>query len=417
MFVNVGVAVPSTALKAGVWVRMLLVSVTFAAASAAVGCSGDDTDDGGGQVARSGPLSGAELETAKRVIKNYADVVYTSYKASHSEAVALDGALDGFVSAPSATTMQTAKDAWLAARTPYGQTEGYRFYGGPIDDEDGPEGQINAWPMDELYIDYVAGMPDVGIINDPATHPNITKASIAALNEVGGEANVATGYHAIEFLLWGQDLNQDGPGERPFTDYVTDGSGTAANQDRRGAYVSAASKLLVDDLQEMVDAWEPDKDNYRKTFEALDPGVALTNMLQGMGFLSGGELSGERMNVAYTSQEQEDEHSCFSDNTHNDILYNAQSIQNVYLGNFGSHDGPGIDELVEGRDPELNKQLKTEMTASIRAIKDIPVPFDSALQEEHGREKIKVAIDSLRAQTTTIAKVAELFDLKIVVEE
>ena len=27
------------------------------------------------------------------------------------------------------------------------------------------------------------------------------------LHEIGGnEANVATGYHAIEFLLWGQDL-------------------------------------------------------------------------------------------------------------------------------------------------------------------------------------------------------------------
>lgn len=28
----------------------------------------------------------------------------------------------------------------------------------------------------------------------------------------GVQANVATGYHAIEFLLWGQDLNGTNPG-------------------------------------------------------------------------------------------------------------------------------------------------------------------------------------------------------------
>ena len=74
------------------------------------------------------------------------------------------------------------------------------------------------------------------------------------LQEAGDiEANVATGYHAIEFLLWGQDLNGTGPGagKRPATDYRR-ANCTGGNCDRRAAYLKAATDLLVSDLEEMV---------------------------------------------------------------------------------------------------------------------------------------------------------------------
>ena len=79
----------------------------------------------------------------------------------------------------------------------------------------------------------------------------ITPALIADLNEVGGsEANVASGYHAIEFLLWGQDLNgtNAGAGERPYTDYVVGEGCSNGNCARRAEYLQAASSLLIQDL-------------------------------------------------------------------------------------------------------------------------------------------------------------------------
>jgi putative iron-regulated protein len=45
--------------------------------------------------------------------------------------------------------MDAAKEAWLTARQSYGPTEAYRPYGAPIDDDNGPEGQLNACPLDE----------------------------------------------------------------------------------------------------------------------------------------------------------------------------------------------------------------------------------------------------------------------------
>ena len=93
-------------------------------------------------------------------------------------AEALHDAIDAFVAGPTDATLQAAKDAWLAGRRLYGPTEVFRFYDGPIDNpDDGPEGQINAWPMDEAYVDYADGDPEAGIVNDVASVPEITDES------------------------------------------------------------------------------------------------------------------------------------------------------------------------------------------------------------------------------------------------
>ena len=197
-----------------------------------------------------------ELSDAPPVIDGYTAIVRAGYDDTLATARALKTAVDAFVAAPSPATLEAARTAWKAAREPYGQTEAFRFYDGPIDDPDtGPEGRINSWPLDEVYIDYVEGNATGGIINDPAMFPTLTKQAIADQNAVGGEENISTGYHAIEFLLWGQDMDPNGPGARPYTDYVTGG---AANHDRRGQYLKLVAELLVDDLQAVVDAWEPD---------------------------------------------------------------------------------------------------------------------------------------------------------------
>src|SRR5439155_5439287 len=191
-------------------------------------------------------------------------------------------------------------EAWLAARVPYSQTEVCRFYDGPIDQL---EGAVNAWPIDENYIDYVADNPEAGVINAVSTFPAVSRELILSLNEKEGKKNVSTGFHAIEFLLWGQDMSATGPGDRPWSDYASGGR----NADRRRQYLRIVTDLLVENLQTVAAAWtDGNRGNYRSEFLAMDPDAALANILKGMGALSGPEVAGERMTVPYETKEQED---------------------------------------------------------------------------------------------------------------
>jgi putative iron-regulated protein len=349
-------------------------------------------------------------------VETYADGVHASYAASLESATAMDVAIDAFLADPTEATLDAAKQAWLDARDDYGLTEAFRFYGGPIDDEeDGPEGLINAWPMDEAYVDYVEGAPDAGIVNDPETYPTIDAELLVSLNEAGGETNISTGWHAIEFLLWGQDLNDDGPGDRPVSDYVD-----APNADRRATYLATTSDLLLTHLQSMVDAWDPEAEgNYRAEFLALDPDVAMTNIITGIGELSRGELAGERMNVAYSERSQEDEHSCFSDNTTNDIIANASGIRMVLTGEYpGVTDGTSVLDAIAAADEDLADELSAQVDASVAAVSDIPAPFDAHLRDgvpdsDPGRASVLTGIEALEAQTPTIVSAAEALDLTI----
>ena len=238
---------------------------------------------------------GDEVDVRRAVVDNYAAGAYASYARSLTTARELDASIDSFLAAPSQVRLDAAKHAWLRARDDYGVTEIYRFYEGPIDNEEnGPEGLINAWPLDEAYIDYVDGNPQAGIVNKPGEFPVIDAELLVSLNEEGGEENVSTGWHAIEFLLWGQDLYADGPGYRPVDDYTVND-----NADRRGAYLAVASDLLLSHLQDMVDAWAPGGNNYRSQFVSKDSNAALTDIITGIGEMSRGELAGERITVAY----------------------------------------------------------------------------------------------------------------------
>lgn len=349
-------------------------------------------------------------------VETYADGVHASYQASLESAQELDSLIDTFVAEPTEENLDATKEQWLAARDDYGVTEAFRFYGGPIDNEEtGPEGLINAWPMDEAYVDYVEGDDDAGIINDPDTYPTIDAELIESLNEAGGETNISSGWHAIEFLLWGQDLSEDGPGTRPASDYSD-----APNADRRGQYLAVTSDLLVGHLQDLVDAWAPEvDDNYRAEFLALEPEAAMTDIITGIGELSRGELAGERMNVAYSERSQEDEHSCFSDNTTADIVNNATGIQMVLTAAYpGGVEGVSVLDVIRDEDADLADELESQVDASVTAVTAIPAPFDQHLREgvpdsDPGRQSVLAGIEALEAQTPTIVSAAEALGLTI----
>ncbi len=353
------------------------------------------------------PAQAQTAATPAAVVAHHANLVHTSYADTLAAARTMQRAITAFLAAPSVETQKAARDSWLAAREFYGQTEAYRFYGGPIDNDDGPEGQLNAWPMDESYVDYVEGNATAGIVNN--RKQPITKKALAALNERGGEENVATGWHAIEFMLWGQDLSETGPGERPHTDFV---DGGRPNADRRRTYLKVVTELLIDDLNSLVRAWAPGvKNNYRARFEK-GGNESLRKMLVGLGSLSRGELAGERLEVALASQDQEDEHSCFSDNTHRDAVANATGIENVWLGRWKRPDGsllqgPGLRELVAAKDAALAERTTRQIRSSVEAAESIPAPFDRAIAVGHpGRARIEATIASLTQQSKDLVEAA-----------
>ena len=370
-----------------------LLAIALAIPLGAVGCDSSDGD-------------AADRSAA---VATYADVVLASYRDSYDAAVELDRAIDAFVAAPSQAGLDDAKQAWLDAREPYGQTEAYRFSNGPIDAADGPEGLLNAWPLDESYVDYVEGDLDAGIINRPEQFPTINQDLILDLNEQGGEENVSAGYHAIEFLLWGQDLSATGPGDRPLTDYTT-----GDNADRRRAYLAAASDLLLVHLGGMVAEW--DAGGYRDTFLALDSDQAIRNVLTGIGTLAKSELAVERIFVAVENQNQEDEHSCFSDNTHRDIVANAQGIANVWHGSYVRTDGStvsgtSLSDLVRAKDEALADRIDGNVAAALDAVNAIPAPFDQAIIDD--QQTVLAAVEALQALGDSFVEGAAALGIQI----
>lgn len=390
-----------------------LAGGTIALALVAGACGGDDADEATSDDAGSA-ASGVDAGDLEAAATTYADLVYASYSDATTGAEDLGTAIEAFLAAPSDETLDAARQAWLDARDLYGPTEAFRFYDGPIDNpDDGPEGQINAWPLDEAYIDYVDGDPTAGIVNDAAGFPEITTDVVVSANEAGGETNISTGWHGIEFLLWGQDLSDDGPGARPVTDYTT-----SPVAERRATYLRTLSDLLVADLTSVRDQWAPDGGAYREEFLA-DPDQAVSNMLRGMGALSSGELAGERISVAYETKDQEDEHSCFADNTTADIAGNASGIRMVYLADHPAVDGTSLSDLVAEFDPDLDEQLRAELDTSVEQAEGLQAPFDQLIlgdDEAPGRVQLLELIESLQAQGDSIAAVAERFGYQISLE-
>lgn len=361
------------------------------------------------------PAVATQTVTHAAVNAQYAALVFANYQDVHQATLALQSAIDAFLASPSETTQETAKKAWLAAREPYGQTEAFRFYGGPIDSDSGPEGRMNAWPMDESFVDSVEGKPNTGLINNAKF--KITRKNLIAQNERSGEENIATGWHAIEFLLWGQDLSETGPGERSFKDFV---DGKAPNADRRRLYLKTVMDLLEDDTASLVKAWAPDvKTNYRAQFEKGGK-ESVRKMLVGLGALSRGELAGERLEVALNSQDQEDEHSCFSDNTHRDAVTNAKGIQNVWLGSYQRLDGtvvsgPSLRALTVLTEPALAEKTTQQVAQSVAAAEAIQAPFDREIlgaKDAPGRQRIQKTIDSLTQQSKDLVAVASAVGIK-----
>ncbi|WP_135079082.1 imelysin family protein [Terasakiella sp. SH-1] len=389
----------------------------------------------------------AAAPSTTEIVKNYSDIALAMYTDAYTTAQKLKVAVDALIANPSDATLKAARDAWVAARVPYQQTEGFRFGNTVVDDW---EGKVNAWPLDEGLIDYVDASygkssdenpaytlnviankkvrigPDV--IDATNITPQLLEGSLHEAQEV--EANVATGYHAIEFLLWGQDLNgtEAGAGNRPASDFDTKNC-TNGNCDRRAQFLTAATDLLISDLQYIVTAWS-EGGEARKDIASKSENDALSTILSGIGSLSYGELGGERMKLGVLLHDPEEEHDCFSDNTHNSHYYNQIGMNAIYTGKYQRVDGSMISgasvaQLAEAKAPAANKRLQGLLdatTAKMQIMKDTAdsgkMAYDQMLAENNdaGNKILLDVVDGLVNQTRGIEQVVSELGLKIEVE-
>jgi putative iron-regulated protein len=321
---------------------------------------------------------------ASEFSKTYAEAAFTDYSAVQKQAELLQKSIDTFLLETTPQNFENVKNVWTEARKAYSITEIYRFYGGPIDDENGPEDLINSWPLDEAYIDYVKGNSKSGIINQVDLYPEITKELVIELNQKDGEKNISTGWHAIEFLLWGQDFNLNGPGQRPLKDFQ---EGLGQNALRRRTYLKILGELLVENLQYVASAWNPlNINSYNKKFLDSSEQDNLTKAFTSLISMSSDELAIERMFVAYDTQLQEDEDSCFSDTTHFDLLYNFIGIKNLWMLVKNSKDiAPELKDSVDKRLSQIEVELE-----------NFKGPFDQAIFEPEGRKQILFIVNSLQ---------------------
>jgi putative iron-regulated protein len=385
------------------------------------------------------PVSAA---TVKEVADTYANIALAAYEDSISRAKELKAAIESLIATPSDATLGAARAAWIDARVPYMQTEAYRFGNKIVDDW---EGRVNAWPLDEGLIDYVDATYGKASDSNPLYAANvianksltvggrkvdattITKELLKSLQEAERiEANVATGYHAIEFLLWGQDLNGTGPGAgtRPATDYDLKRC-TGGNCDRRTAYLRVAMELLVEDLEEMVDNWKPDGAARKALAESgADP---LVSIFKGLGSLSYGEMAGERMKLGLLLNDPEEEHDCFSDNTHNSHYYDVIGIENVYFGRYKRIDGttmagPSVSDLVKAKSADIDDRVRKALAVTNARMTTLKVraetveAYDQMIGEGNtvGNALVESVIAALIAQAKEFERAVAVLELKVI---
>ncbi len=413
----------------------------------------------------------ATEKTPAPLLATYANIALDAYDNAEADAKKLQQSLSTFASSTTAANFGLAKKAWLASRESYGKTEIFRLSNGPVDAEEGwveaaygaLEGQINAWPLDENMIDYTVdseGHRTSGNIIDTAGKFNpggedaesvdttsITVDVITALNENGGDANVASGYHAIEFLLWGQDQDYENfladkvtngalvAGQRPLADFTNDKFAK-----RRLAYLNTAADKLLADLGVISGAWSKktsgncDKDAtgcYRAAIlgqlkgkdaaKNISRDTALKQIVAGMGVFLKSELANERIAVAVLTPSEEDEHSCFSDNTHRDIALNYLGFVNVLKGEY---DGKGYGDSFYAKSSAETKAkidgLITAIDAKVAHVNELAQSkwhFDYQIMPGNNASEIRKMKNEMRKLGDAMVLVANDIGLSLTEED
>ena len=350
-------------------IRNLTFTTLALASMATLAC---DSDDGG--------------ETAagfddKQVIADFADkVVVPTYERLADKAVELQTAVGALADAPDAAKLTAAQAAWVAARAPWEQSEGFLF--GPVDTF-GIDPALDTWPLDETALKGVLASGDA-----------LTPAYVATLTDS------QKGFHTMEYLLFGIDSAQ-----------------TVADLDAReleyleaiaGDFVALTARLATSWTDGDAELTTPYRDLFATAGEAGNQaypslGAAAQEIVQGMSGICD-EVANGKIADPYDAHDPFLEESQFSHNSLIDFQNNMRSVQNAYLGSVpdAGTSGRGLTAWVMVKAPALDAQIKAEITAAIAAIAAIPGPFSTAIVTESSYPLVEAAQAAIRKLQDTL---------------
>jgi putative iron-regulated protein len=180
--------------------------------------------------------------------------------------------------------------------------------------------------------------------------------------------------------------------------------------------------MLVDDLSWMVKQWGAEGEARKAVTGNVDAGISA--IVTGLGSLSYGELAGERMKLGLMLHDPEEEHDCFSDNTHNSHYYDVVGMQAVYSGSYRringtTMTGPGLGAIIAKAAPDLDREMKAKLTATHDAMLKLKQRaetverYDQMLAEGNaeGGAVVQAAIDKLTDQTRTLERIVAALKL------
>ncbi len=315
---------------------------------------------------------------ATSLISNLTDnIIVAGYEDLDSKAGDLINALSVLQTNQNETSLQTAQNAWKAARQPWEQGEAHIF--GPVDSLE-IDPHLDSWPLNT---------------NDMATLVNEANPDFSSLNDD------IQGFHAMEYLLFGNG--------------ATTNTRAADLNTNELAYLAALSQAFEGYTDDLYQAWQTSFENssaYKSYL--LTPGNAyyasdlavMDELINGMigivDEVANGKIAdpfGSSAGEANTSLVE----SQYSWNSLTDFANNIRGVQNVYQGEFsGNSDQPGIVDFVAAADSELATRIEGEISASIAAIENIgndgsseTMPFRVAIADASGRVRIQAAIDAL----------------------
>lgn len=362
------------------------------------------------------------------ILETYADIGLASYQDSLAGAQNLRTAIEDLLNNPTDETLEEARTVWRTARIPYEQSEVFVAANPVVQDW---VYRVNAWPINESYIDYVQGnsapniveSSELNVVGTTVSIEKITPDIISqSLHSESGDA--ASGYHVIEYLLWGEDLTGDeekgideGAGTRPASDFDLENC-TNDNCARRGDYLYASVNLLIDDLEEMVTNWRVTGEARRVLL--ADPEAGISKIFTGLGSLTLGELAGDRLQASLNSGDENSEQDRFSNNTHVSYLFNARGVVGVYFGEYYSMQGEltqgaSIADFMEDAFPELDQKFRIGLGLSMARMRllidharDVEA-FDLMIAKgnETGNDLVAAAIDALVDQSNILNEMVQ----------
>jgi putative iron-regulated protein len=163
---------------------------------------------------------------------------------------------------------------------------------------------------------------------------------------------------------------------------------------------------------------------------AKAPNEGLATILTGLGSLSYGELAGERMKLGLILHDPEEEHDCFSDNTHNSHYYDQAGMSAIYHGRYVRPDGSVVEgasmaQYAKAKAAEAADKVEAAMKnasdklGAIKARADSGVEaYDQMIAEgnEQGNRVVEEGVNGLVAQARAIEGLVGALGLTIKIE-